>query len=279
MIRVQLPKTDLTISRLGFGTASLHHLIGSRQRYRLLATAVDCGITHFDTARMYGEGMAERSLGRFMSSQRAAFTLASKIGFSAHPMQERVPVLLYAARAAMIAKRVLRLRSNPRPRGLSPKQSERSLHATLRALQTDWLDLLLVHEPLRSEIEVVSELSDWLILQKRLGRVRWLGLSGDAQECIHVANAVPGVFDVLQLEDSLGKHEADVATKCGWPLQLTFGYFRGYRTGGKRLDGVSAKDTLVKALARNASGAILISSRRPARIRELTSVVEDRGPD
>src|SRR2546429_8200098 len=67
---IVLAGTTLSVSRLGLGTASLHHLLWSSERMQLLKTALDCGISHFDTARMYGEGLAERELGRFLTGGR-----------------------------------------------------------------------------------------------------------------------------------------------------------------------------------------------------------------
>ena len=66
MTQTLLQGTSLLTSRLGMGTAALHHLSTERARQSLLAAALYAGITHFDTAPMYGEGLAERSLGQFL---------------------------------------------------------------------------------------------------------------------------------------------------------------------------------------------------------------------
>ena len=85
MQQIILPYTDLKVSRLGFGTASLHHLIYQKDRELLLGQALDSGFTHFDTARLYGEGLAEHSLGRFLGKQRQNVTIGTKFGISANP--------------------------------------------------------------------------------------------------------------------------------------------------------------------------------------------------
>jgi aryl-alcohol dehydrogenase-like predicted oxidoreductase len=64
MKRIVIPRTSLKSSRLVFGTLSLHRLAAANARSRLLSIAYDKGITHFDTARMFGDGIAERALGR-----------------------------------------------------------------------------------------------------------------------------------------------------------------------------------------------------------------------
>jgi len=50
------------------------------QAERLLLAALDDGVTHFDTAALYGFGASERTVGRVLSRHRSRFTLASKCG-------------------------------------------------------------------------------------------------------------------------------------------------------------------------------------------------------
>ena len=46
------------INRVGFGTASLHHVNGLKSKLNLLNSAYDAGIRYFDTAPLYGHGLA-----------------------------------------------------------------------------------------------------------------------------------------------------------------------------------------------------------------------------
>ena len=273
MRKVSLPGTELIVSRLCLGTASLHHLRRGREQQELLATAADAGITHFDTARMYGEGMAERALGSFLAGNRSQFTIATKVGFAADALQESIPPLLYASRAAWGLARRLGIRQSERRRGLTSSDADASLTSSLRAMRTDWVDILFVHEPRMTEAGDIARLADWLASQKSSGRARFLGLSGIASDCVAIAQSLPGVFDVLQVEDSIDGREADVLTRSGRPLQLTFGYLRR----GKPGDSGEAKHVVAQALRRNAAGAIVVSSRKPARLKELADVA--RGPD
>jgi len=75
-----LPGTDITISRLSFGTASLHHLGSSRKRQALLCAAVEHGFSHIDTAPYYGFGLAEIEVGRFLEKHSNHLTVATKVG-------------------------------------------------------------------------------------------------------------------------------------------------------------------------------------------------------
>lgn len=273
MQRILLPGTDLETSRLGFGTASLHQAFRSRDRQAILGAALDAGFTHFDTARMYGDGMAERELGRLLKGQRDQVTLGTKFGIPAIRAFEAVPPLLYAHRAVgKVGRHVLPRLWDHRPRLISPEAAEQSLVRSLRALQTDWVDLLFLHEPQASDAASVAPLADWLQQQKTKGRVRYLGLAGNAASCIEVARQIPGVFDVLQVEDSVSGHEAERVTAAGWPLQITFGYLRQAAPSSPS----EALQVLRQALDRNRDGMVLVSTRRPERLPALAALAATR---
>lgn len=227
MQRLMLTGTSLEVSRLGFGTASLHHLLRRQDREQLLFAALDSGFTHFDTARMYGEGMAERSLGRYLGARRQEVTLATKFGIPADSMLEKAPFLIYPKRAFGKLTRIVSRRNVSEPtRCLTGRCLEASLHASLRALQTDWIDILFIHEPRGADREALLALADDLERLRQSGKVRYLGLAGQAAECLEIAENTGGLFDVLQVEDSLAYHEADLLLQAGKPLQTTYGYLR-----------------------------------------------------
>ena len=100
MKRIPLPGTHLTLSRFSFGTASLHHLGALGKQLRHLRAALEAGFSHFDTAPLYGFGMAERALGRAFGDARSeAVTIATKVGlyppggarFELHLVTEQKP--------------------------------------------------------------------------------------------------------------------------------------------------------------------------------------------
>lgn len=272
MKRIILPMTDLSCSRLGFGTASLHHILRARDRQALLAAALDAGFTHFDTARMYGEGIAERELGRFLPSERQRVTIGTKFGLPAIALFERVPPLLYAHRAfGRIGRRLFSRIWDRRPRLLSIAAAESSLSRSLKALRTDWIDILFLHEPLISDIDSILPMADWLQKQKTSGRVRYLGLAGQAKSCVEIARQTDGLFDVLQVEDSLAAREADTVTDSGRSLQITYGYLR--QAGSQHLSS-SGVEVVRAALERNRDGVVLVSSRRLERLCALAACVD-----
>lgn len=272
MQRISLTGTSLEVSRLGFGTASLHHLLRRRDREALLGAALDSGFTHFDTARMYGEGMAERTLGRYLGTNRKQVTLATKFGISADPLLERAPFLLYPKRALGKLAQSISGRQGPEPpRCLTRRCLDESLRSSLHALQTDWIDILFIHEPRRADRELLLALAEPLDRLRQAGTVRYLGLAGQASECLAIANSVGGLFDVFQVEDSLDGHEADALVQAGKPLQITYGYLRRAVHGSA--SGV-AGNLARQALARNAHGCVLVSSRKPERVRLLARCAE-----
>jgi aryl-alcohol dehydrogenase-like predicted oxidoreductase len=247
--------------------------VRSKERRALMAAALDAGFTHFDTARMYGEGLAERSLGDFMAGGlRQRVTLATKFGFAVDSLGERVPAAMYVKRAVgSIARRTGLAAPPTQRRQLSPAAAEESLTRSLRALRTDWVDILFVHEPQAKEIGELHALAEWLRAQKANGRARWLGLSGLARDCVTIAQELSGVFDVLQVEDSLAGREADILSPSGWPMQMTYGYLRHAKASSAEPEDPAFDSHAVvrAALARNAHGMVLVSTRKADRIRTL----------
>jgi D-threo-aldose 1-dehydrogenase len=82
--RVVLGRTSVVVTRFGLGTAPLAGLfeaVDDDQALQVIEHAWDAGIRFFDTAPLYGHGLAELRLGRFLRHQpRDEFVLASKVG-------------------------------------------------------------------------------------------------------------------------------------------------------------------------------------------------------
>ena len=273
MTQTLLQGTSLLTSRLGMGTAALHHLSTERARQSLLAAALNAGITHFDTAPMYGEGLAERSLGQFLRGRiRSEVTVGTKVGFPARRFVQSIPALMYLNKAFDLASRRLGMAvQRARRRDLSVNGVEKSVSRSLRSLGVDSLDLLLVHEPTVSESGNLWELADLFDRLKTSGVVKHIGLAGLALSCVRVHQAVPGIFDVLQVEDSVDGREADALTAASLPLQITYGYLRCAAIAATTADLPArvAADVLAAALCRNPNGMILVSSRSAHRITAL----------
>src|SRR5712692_10334065 len=82
--RVPLGRTKLAVTRLGLGTAPLGGLfeaVPDARAEAVVARSYELGLRHFDTAPLYGMGLAERHLGRILASKpRRSFTLSTKVG-------------------------------------------------------------------------------------------------------------------------------------------------------------------------------------------------------
>ena len=80
----RLGTTDLHVTRIGFGAASiggLYTAIDDAQAIATVERAWDLGIRLFDTAPLYGYGTAERRLGAVLANRpRDAFVLSTKVG-------------------------------------------------------------------------------------------------------------------------------------------------------------------------------------------------------
>lgn len=79
--------TELRLGPLGYGAMSLsaaYGTISEDETQPLLAAVLDAGITHLDTANLYGNGASERAIGRFITGRdRESVTIASKVGITA----------------------------------------------------------------------------------------------------------------------------------------------------------------------------------------------------
>lgn len=265
MNQILIPGTDIRVSRLAFGTASLHHLFNASGRQRLLRAAADLGITHFDSSPYYGYGLAEADLGRFIRERRDNVTLTTKVGLYpwgytntyAFGVWSRKALGKLAPRLALpvVEWRVARARA--------------SLLASLRRLGTDYVDFLLLHEPEFSLIDG-EEWLEWLEAERRAGRLRAWGLAGTAQRVAPLVQARHPLAQVVQTQDSLSGRQADFMTANGRALQFTYGYLSA---ACSRADAQRPEERLRQALARNRTGAVLVSTRRLERLLQLAKVV------
>lgn len=264
MNQVMIPGTAVRVSRLAFGTASLHHLFGAADRQALLRAAADAGITHFDTSPYYGYGLAEIDLGRFVRGRRAAVTLTTKVGL--------YPWGSAKAHAAGVWSR--KALGKLAPRLSLPvvdwhvARARASLIASLRRLGTDYVDFLLLHEP-EPGLIAGDEWLSWMEAECTAGRVRAWGLAGTAARVSPWVQARHPLAQVVQTQDSLDRHHADFLTASGRDLQFTYGYLSAGRSGA---GGLSPEEVLRKALDRNRTGAVLVSTRRVERLRRLAQV-------
>ena len=127
-------------SRIGLGGGPLGNLyapLSDATAQGALQAAWDGGIRHFDTAPLYGSGLAELRLGRFLAGRpRDGYTLSTKVGRVLEPEPEgRGADLTFPGRLPFV------------PRfDYSHDGVMRSFEASLRRLGVDRVDLLLLHD-------------------------------------------------------------------------------------------------------------------------------------
>lgn len=178
---------DSEVSVIGFGGAALSGegkgygfgSIDESDAIYLLHFALDSGINLFDTAPIYGHGLSEVRMGKAFKDRRDKVFIVSKCGVDWSP-------------------------ENPNQilTDNSPETTQRMLDKSLIDLQTDYLDLYLVHWPdpkvdIRSTMQVLSD-------SKKAGKIRAIGLSNSFPMDINKAIEIDRV-DVLQNEFNMFK--------------------------------------------------------------------------
>lgn len=270
LTRVRLERSGLEVSRLGLGLSRLHYLFSDRQRTELIHGALDLGVTHFDTARLYGDGLSERALGEALRGRRATATIATKFGLLPNPAIEALGPLATPFRAAQALARRLRLLSGPR-RNWEPAMLERSVAASLRALRTDFIDILFLHDPLHTEIAGRDDLIAALQRLRESGKTRAIGVAGAYSQAKSIVQAFPGVFDVVQ------------APEASWTAELVPDFTYGALAGGPQRFGAGApalgevEAGLVRALRRRPAGAVLVGTAKLAHLNDLVQAADRAG--
>ncbi|MBV9317233.1 MAG: aldo/keto reductase family protein [Gammaproteobacteria bacterium] len=161
----KLGNSDLTISEIGFGSWLT---FTDPQRKQLAIScvhrALDLGINFLDTANVYGRGAAETVLGEALAGiKRETYVLATKLFF---PM-------------------------NGTDRGLSRKQVQKQLEASLQRLRVEYVDLYQCH---RYDFDTpLEETMEALTAAVNSGKVRFLGFSEWPLDRIEAALALKNV--------------------------------------------------------------------------------------
>ena len=188
MEKRRLGKSDLEVSALGLGCMGLSFGYGpavdKQQAISVIRSAVDRGVTFFDTAEAYGPFVNEKVVGEALAPVRDRVVIATKFGFTFEPGAQR---------------------------GLSsrPEHIRQVADASLVRLNTDRIDLLYQHrvDPNVPIEDVAGAVKDLI----QAGKVRHFGLSEAGVQTIRRAHAVQPVA-ALQSEYSLWwrKPEAEV---------------------------------------------------------------------
>ncbi len=164
----RLGETGLAVSAVALGTMVFgeqsERAASPEDATAMIGAFLDAGGTHIDTANVYAGGRSEEIVGAAIAGRRDEVVLATKVRGRTGP--------------------------GPNDAGLGRRAVRREVHASLRRLQTDWIDLLYMHQwdPL-TPIDETLEVFDDLV---RSGTVHYVGLSNfsawQAMQAIGIAD-------------------------------------------------------------------------------------------
>jgi aryl-alcohol dehydrogenase-like predicted oxidoreductase len=182
MKKRKLGNSNLDVSAIGLGCMGMSFSYGppadTREMIALIRTAVERGVSFFDTAEVYGPFTNEELVGEALAPVRSDVVIATKFGFAPDPGG--------AARWSALDSR--------------PEHIKDVAESSLRRLRTDTIDLFYQHRvdpnvPIEEVAGAVKELI-------AAGKVKHFGLSEAGAETIRRAHAVQPVTAV-QSEYSL----------------------------------------------------------------------------
>jgi aryl-alcohol dehydrogenase-like predicted oxidoreductase len=188
MKKRKLGKSGLEVSELGFGCMGLSFGYGppteKQEAINVIRTAVEQGVTFFDTAEVYGPLTNEELVGEALAPFRGQVVIATKFGFKANPAD--------GGKWNVLDSR--------------PEHIREVAEASLKRLRVDALDLFYQHRvDLEVPIEDVAGAVKELIHE---GKVKHFGLSEAGAKTIRRAHAVQPVA-ALQSEYSLWWREPE----------------------------------------------------------------------
>ncbi|MGH8708404.1 MAG: aldo/keto reductase [Burkholderiales bacterium] len=186
-------RTGLQVSQVVFGAGYVGGIIvlaDDDTRRRVLRRALDAGINWIDTAPLYGQGRSEEALGWLLGEVKEKPYLSTKVRVDLGKLTD------------------------------IPGEIERSVHASLRRLKRDSVDLLQLHNPIdATSIDPVLRkggIADGLERMRKQGLTRFIGLTalGEAPAIMRAIDT--GRFDSAQVYYNLLNPSAARKMPPGW---------------------------------------------------------------
>jgi aryl-alcohol dehydrogenase-like predicted oxidoreductase len=217
---------SLQVSVVGLGCNNFGWRIDAEASAKVIDTAIESGVTFFDTADRYGKGQSEDFLGRALGKRRDQIILATKFGMEMEKGQQ----------------------------GASPKYVLEAVDASLRRLRTDRIDLYQLHQPdPKTPITDTLGALDELV---RAGKVREVGCSNFSVAQIREAtDASQGRAQFVSVQNEFSLFHREPETNGVLPecerrrlaflpyFPLASGLLTGkYREGKKLPEGSRAAD-------------------------------------
>jgi aryl-alcohol dehydrogenase-like predicted oxidoreductase len=217
---------SLQVSVVGLGCNNFGWRIDAEASAKVIDTAIESGVTFFDTADRYGKGQSEDFLGRALGKRRDQIILATKFGMEMEKGQQ----------------------------GASPKYVLEAVDASLRRLRTNRIDLYQLHQPdPKTPITDTLGALDELV---RAGKVREVGCSNFSVAQIREAtDASQGRAQFVSVQNEFSLFHREPETNGVLPecerrrlaflpyFPLASGLLTGkYREGKKLPEGSRAAD-------------------------------------
>ncbi len=167
--KIGMKRVDLELTRLSLGTAPLAGLFKSvdvSDSDQLIHTALDNGMNYFDTAPLYGHGLAEERLGRILKTVTKPFVLETKVGRVLNWVEKADPVPWFPD-------------ADPHMQPVfdySADGIKRSLDESLKRLGVDHIDIALMHEAENYIPETINTAYPVLADLKRQGIIKAVGI-------------------------------------------------------------------------------------------------------
>jgi aryl-alcohol dehydrogenase-like predicted oxidoreductase len=201
--------TDLTVSEVGFGLWTISTgwwgNFTEGESIALMHKAFDLGVTLFDAADTYGNGLSEELIAKAFPNQRDEIVIATKVGYD----------FVHHGEARGRGQREI-------PQDFSPEAVTRATDAALKRLKADRIDLLQLHN---IRMEQVYDDALWKTLEKLKieGKVRYYGIAlgpaiGWLYEGVNSIRArdltsVQHIYNMLEQHPGRAFHDA--ATEAG----------------------------------------------------------------
>lgn len=258
---------------------------------------------------MYGLGLAEAELGHFLARRRAQITVTTKFGIDPSAVGRVVGRAQSPMRALLqhrppMQRKLEKTGSGPAAgvagrllysfEGHSARSAESSLHRSLRALRTDYVDIFVLHEPVVDAVQELPELVAYLDRQCLEGSIRCWGVAGAAAIPQTTMPSLANEAPLLQFKDDIFEERADFVP-AEKKATITFGILgralpalrKFFDQFPDQLDAWSERLAidlrtaggipavlLREAFRRNTNGPVLFSSTSPDRLRETANVPE-----
>jgi D-threo-aldose 1-dehydrogenase len=302
MQTIPLADTTRQTTRLGFGCGSLMGATNRRESLKILESAYEAGIRHFDVAPMYGYGEAESCLGEFLQHHRDEITVTTKFGIA--PPKKSTLIKLGRSIVGPVAKQFPSLKQrlahaastairNPERPAFTAAEAKASLDRSLVALRTRHIDLWLLHEATDADLNDDTLLA-LLEAEVKKGTIGAFGIGSSASKISVLLSSHPAYCRTLQYEWSV--LDTQIPDSSCAPFRIHHGSltanFRALHTAlinnqplcqrwsastDTELSNPEALALLLlkAALLMNPNSIILFSSKKPAHIQANVCAAAD----